>query len=93
MTLAFNTLVFLVLRNEEEITGGSFGLVGMPRPAVLGISTMNSNLNFYYFTLACFLVALAVMWWIVRSPWGRAFKALRENPVRAESLGVEDPPP
>ena len=29
------------------------------------------------------------MWGIVRSPWGRAFKALRENPVRAESLGVD----
>ena len=32
VTLAFNTLVFLVLRNEEWLTGGSFGLVGMPRP-------------------------------------------------------------
>jgi branched-chain amino acid transport system permease protein len=29
------------------------------------------------------------MWWIVRSPWGRAFIALRENPIRAESLGVD----
>jgi branched-chain amino acid transport system permease protein len=29
------------------------------------------------------------MYWIVRSPWGRAFRALRENPVRAESLGLK----
>ena len=29
------------------------------------------------------------MWWIVRSPWGRAFKALRENPIRASSLGLD----
>ena len=29
------------------------------------------------------------MYGIVRSPWGRAFKALRENPIRAESLGVD----
>ena len=28
-------------------------------------------------------------WWIVNSPWGRAFLALRENPVRALSLGVD----
>ena len=34
------------------------------------------------------LVALAT-WWLVRSPWGRAFVALRENPVRASSLGVD----
>ncbi|MFV0491695.1 MAG: branched-chain amino acid ABC transporter permease [Pseudorhodobacter sp.] len=88
VTLAFNTLLFLVLRNEEEITGGSFGLIGMPRPSFFGIST-DSNLNFYYFALVCFLVAVGVMWWILRSPWGRAFKALRENPIRAESLGLK----
>lgn len=88
VTLAFNTLLFLVLRNEEEVTGGSFGLVGMPRPDFFGLSTM-SNLNFYYFCLVCFLIAVAVMWGILRSPWGRAFKALRENPIRAESLGLK----
>ncbi|MBD3763864.1 MAG: branched-chain amino acid ABC transporter permease [Rhodobacterales bacterium] len=88
VTLAFNTLLFLVLRNEEEITGGSFGLVGMPRPNVLGLAT-DSNLSFYYFALVCFVVAAGVMWWILRSPWGRAFKALRENPIRAESLGLK----
>ncbi|MCB5204407.1 branched-chain amino acid ABC transporter permease [Neorhizobium sp. T786] len=88
VTLAFNTLLFLVLRNEEEITGGSFGLVGMPRPSFFGITT-DSNLSFYYFSLICFLFSAGVMWWILRSPWGRAFKALRENPIRAESLGLK----
>ena len=29
------------------------------------------------------------MWWLIRSPWGRAFMALRENPLRAQSLGVD----
>lgn len=88
VTLAFNTLLFLVLRNEEEITGGSFGLVGMPRPDFFGIPTAG-NIPFYYFTLVCFLIAGGVMWWVLRSPWGRAFKALRENPIRAESLGLK----
>ena len=88
VTLAFNTIVFLILRNEEEITGGSFGLVGMPRPDFFGFSTM-PQINFYYFTLVLFLISAFVFWWIVHSPWGRAFKALRENPIRAESLGVD----
>ena len=34
------------------------------------------------------LVTLAMLW-LVRSPWGRAFIALRENPLRALSLGVD----
>ncbi len=88
VTLAFNTLVFLVLRNEDWLTGGVYGLVGMPRPDLLVFSTMK-QLPFYYFTLGVTILAGLVMWMIVRSPWGRAFKALRENPIRAESLGVD----
>ena len=45
VTLAFNLLLFLGLRNAEEVPGGSFCVVGMPRPSVLGMST-DSNLNF-----------------------------------------------
>lgn len=88
VTLAFNALVFLVLRNEEWLTGGSFGLVGIPRPEFGPLSTMK-QLPFYYFTLVCFLVAAAAMGWMIRSPWGRAFRALRENPIRANSLGLD----
>ena len=50
VTLAFNTLVFLVLRNEDWLTGGSYGLVGMPRPD-FGLFTTMKQLHFYYFTL------------------------------------------
>jgi branched-chain amino acid transport system permease protein len=88
VTLAFNTLVFLVLRNEEWLTGGSFGLVGMERPSFFGVSTMK-QLPFYYFSLVVFVIAAAKFAWIINSPWGRAFKALRENPIRAQSLGVD----
>lgn len=88
VTLAFNTLVFLVLRNEEWLTGGNYGLVGMPRPD-LGLFATTKQMPFYYFTLGVTIIAALIMWGIVRSPWGRAFKALRENPIRAESLGVD----
>jgi branched-chain amino acid transport system permease protein len=88
VTLAFNTLFFLVARNEDWLTGGSFGLSGMPRPD-FGLFKTDGQLPFYYFTVAVFVVAAALMWGIVRSPWGRAFKALRENPIRAESLGLD----
>lgn len=88
VTLAFNTLVFLVLRNEDWLTGGSLGLVGMPRPD-FGLFQTMKQLHFYYFTLGITVLSALVMWGIVRSPWGRAFKALRENPIRAESLGVD----
>ena len=99
VTLAFNTLVVLVLRNEDWLTGGSYGTFGMPRPdfwffdtatksTVLGFA-LTSNQKIYYLCLAVFVIFAALMYGLIRSPWGRAFKGLRENPIRAESLGVD----
>ena len=87
-TLGFNVLVFLVMRNEEKLTGGTFGISGIPRPTLFGLS-LDGALPFFYFTLCFAVVLLALLlWWLLRSPWGRAFAALRDNPIRAESLGV-----
>jgi branched-chain amino acid transport system permease protein len=86
-TLGFNVLVFLVLRNEEAITGGTFGIRGIPRPTLFGLS-LDGDLAYFWFTLASSLLLIALLWWLLRSPWGRAFAALRDNPIRAESLGV-----
>ncbi|HZP79540.1 MAG TPA: branched-chain amino acid ABC transporter permease [Pseudolabrys sp.] len=88
VTLAFNTLVFLVLRNEEWLTGGIYGINGTPRPVLLGWST-NKAINFYFFALGVLALLALATWWMLRSPWGRAFLALRENPVRARSLGLD----
>jgi branched-chain amino acid transport system permease protein len=87
-TLGFNTLVFLVIRNEEWLTGGTFGLNGVPRPS-LGGFTFTTDLSYYYLVLAFFVGASVLLWWIVRSPWGRAFNALRDNAIRAESVGID----
>lgn len=86
-TLGFNVLVYLVMRNEEQITGGTFGISGIPRPSLPGIS-FESAQAYFYFTLASLTLLALLLWWLLRSPWGRAFAALRDNPIRAESLGV-----
>lgn len=87
-TLGFNTAVWLFIRNEEWLTGGSFGINGIPRPELLGLS-FKSNLSYYYFVLFIVALAIAILWGLLRSPWGKAFQALRDNPIRAESLGVD----
>jgi branched-chain amino acid transport system permease protein len=86
-TLGFNTAVWLFIRNEEWLTGGSFGINGIARPGLFGLS-LDKHLAYYYFVLAVSLVATALLWGLLRSPWGKAFQALRDNPIRAESLGV-----
>jgi branched-chain amino acid transport system permease protein len=85
-TLGFNVLVYLVMRNEEKITGGTFGISGIPRPSIF--VDLSGHLAYFYFTLGALLLVGFALWWLLRSPWGRAFAALRDNPIRAESLGV-----
>ena len=86
-TLGFNTAVWLVLRNEEWLTGGTFGINNIARPSLLGLS-LDGNLAYYYFVLGTTVLLAALLWGLLRSPWGKAFTALRDNPIRAESLGV-----
>jgi branched-chain amino acid transport system permease protein len=87
-TLGFNTAVFLVMRNEEWLTGGTFGLNGIPRPEIFGFD-LKGGLAYYYFVLGVTAIVTLLMWGLLKSPWGKAFQALRDNPIRAESLGID----
>jgi len=87
VTLGFGTVVYLLLSNEHEITNGFSGLPGIPRPQLFGLD-LSSDIA-YYFLVAGFLVILTALGlWILNSRWGRAFKAIRENDMRAEMVGV-----
>jgi len=87
VTLGFNIIVFLVLRNWESLTGGSFGISGIARPA-WGPIEFSSDLGLYVYVLIWAVVVIVSAYWILNSRWGRAFRAIRENEMRAEVLGV-----
>lgn len=87
VTMGFNIIAFLLMRNEEWLTGGSFGLSGIRRPR-LGPVSFAADRGYYLLVLGVTAVAAAVALWMVRSPWGRGLRAIRENELRAEVLGV-----
>ena len=87
-TLGFNTAVWLVMRNEEWLTGGTYGINGITRPEFFGMS-LEGNLAYYYLVLAATVLMGLLLLGLLRSPWGKAFTALRDNPIRAESLGID----
>jgi branched-chain amino acid transport system permease protein len=86
-TLGFNELVSLVMRNEEWLTGGTFGISNIARPSLFGFS-LDGSIAYYYLVLAFACVLFVLLRALLRSPWGKAFTALRDNPIRAESLGI-----
>ena len=87
-TLGFNTAIWLVMRNEEWLTGGTFGINNIARPSFAGLS-LDGNLAYYFFVLIATLILAAFLAALLHSPWGKAFTALRDNPIRAESLGID----
>lgn len=87
VTIGFTVIVFLLLRNLEKLTGGSFGIAGIARPD-WGFVSFASDRAFYTYTLIWGVPVLASAYWIKNSRWGRAFKSIRENEMRAEALGV-----
>ena len=70
-TLGFNVLVYLAMRNEEKITGGTFGISGIPRPSLAGYS-LDGALPFFYFTYAAVLLLALALWSMLRSPCCRS---------------------
>lgn len=88
VTLAFSTLAYLVFRNEAWLTNGVYGIVDVRRPVILGWQA-RSPAGFAWVCLASLGLVAAAVWVLIQSPWGRAFVALRENPVRAMSLGID----
>ena len=76
------------MRNEEWLTGGTFGINNIARPSLLGQS-LEGNLAYYYLVLVLTVLLALALGYLLRSPWGKAFTALRDNPIRAESLGID----
>ena len=78
----------LVALNAQALTGGPFGLQFIPKP-LSGAIPGNLAWNAAYLGLVLAILVLA--YWalerLVRSPWGRVLRAIREDEAAAESLG------
>ena len=93
LTLAFGMLFYSFLFKFYHLTGGDSGM-RVPRMDIIGLEFAHYNKieflagPFYYYCLALLVIAACVMWRIVHSPFGLHLKALRDNPRKAEYLGV-----
>ena len=92
VTIAFGQVFYFIAFRWNSVTGGDDGLTGWTRaPLNLGFTTVDILHNpraFYYLILVIFAVAVGIMAWLLRSPFGRTLIAIRENERRARFLGV-----
>jgi branched-chain amino acid transport system permease protein len=83
LTLAFSQIIHTIVFGWYDFTKGDDGIVDIPVPEFL-----KSIVNYYYFSLIIVFICLALMWRIGNSPFGKTLQAIRENPDRAEFVGI-----
>ena len=85
-TLAFGEIIRSILLNWTELTRGPLGIPGIPKPEFFGIvfDSMGMYLVLAFAVAAVTYVALKLL---LKSNFGIALKALRENESVAASLG------
>ena len=86
-TIGFSILVHLVLKNEEWLTGGTYGLIGIPRVSLFGY-TLRNPAHSYFLCVGSALAVYAALARLERSRFGRAVNAIRQNEAAARSSGL-----
>ena len=83
LTLAFAQMLWAVAHKWYGFTGGDNGITGLVPPGLLG----NSK-GLYYASLVSLGLVSAIIYVVRRSPAGYTLRAVRDNPARAEAIGI-----
>lgn len=76
-TLGFAEIIRIVVTNIIPITNGALGLKNIP--------SVDSMLVYW----GCAIVTIIVLKRIIGSSWGYAFKAIRDNEIAAQAMGID----
>jgi branched-chain amino acid transport system permease protein len=91
ITLAFQMFIHSIILTWVSLTGGDQGLRGgIPRPVFLGVD-LNDGRALYAACVCVFIACLVLMRQVSQSPFGYTLRMIRDNPARANFLGVNVP--
>ena len=83
LTFAFQMLLYTVALKATGLTGGDDGMTGLRAPGAL-----SSPAGYYYFAALWVLPSMYAIYRLVRSPFGLTLKAMRNNALRVQYVGV-----
>ena len=86
-TMSFAQIVYSLSNNLTWLTGGAMGVKGYPLPNILGFQVTN-QIQLYFIILVVTLLLIVFSARFASSKYGRAMKAVRDNPEAVESLGL-----
>jgi branched-chain amino acid transport system permease protein len=86
LTFAAAELLAFAAKRLVDLTEGESGLiVNVPE----SLNLVGNTTGVYFMMLGVTAVVLALLFALVRSPFGLTLRALKENPVRVETIGVD----
>jgi branched-chain amino acid transport system permease protein len=88
-TLAFAVIIQEVFTRWEAVTGGFSGMA-VDKPVIFGVR-LADEASFYYLCAAVLVVTLLLTRNLLRSSTGRAWVAIRDSEIAAQSMGVQLP--
>lgn len=87
VTQTFGEIIFIILLNWVSLTGGPFGLSGIPSPSIGTFEI--SGLRYYFFLCILFLgISYYICRQIINSSFGRIFISIRESEEAAQAIGI-----
>ena len=88
VTLALSQMIYFFCL-QAPFTHGEDGIQSVPQGKILGFIDLSNQLERYFFVLAVFLACFLLIYRIINSPFGEIIKSIRENELRAISLGYK----
>ena len=87
LSLTVQVSIYSLIHNCTGLTNGPYGITGIPRPTILGsdFATPSSLVVLYGVIVASLAVFLGLL---KMSPFGRSLKAMREDELAAQSIGI-----
>jgi len=85
--LAFGEILRLIVKSEDWLAGGDWGVTVSRAISITGASHRVDalvNIGLVYF---CLIICFVVVQLLANSPYGRAMRAIREDEIAAEALG------
>jgi len=87
--LAFGEILRLIVKSEDWLAGGDWGVTVAPAISLTGVSHRVDALVNIALVYLCLLICFLVAQRLANSPYGRAMRAIREDEVAAEALGKD----
>jgi len=87
ITMGFNVICIKIFLNWFPVTNGAMGIRLIPSPVLLGFK-FDTNFKFYYFALGLLAICYIVIKRVTNSKIGRAFEAIRDDPIAASYSGI-----